>query len=274
MFRSTLTFRNSTQLSQTISLRSLHASPLPLTAHRRFKSTLPHLIFFGSDSFSCVVLKEIIARRELWDELHVVTPPIARKGRGLKNVYRGAQGYRICLEFKPSSELGCTITENSDHTNRILITASFPYFIPKSLINQFPTSHCLNLHPSQLPLYRGPAPIQWQLAHQINPSGVTIQDLSPDGFDLGDILVQQSVPLPPNTSYALAESFLGRLGGNLMCQVLQNLPDLIKTSKKQNSKNATKSRKILQTDLSIGSGWDLLKVKSRYLAMGHQVRKM
>ncbi|EGG11680.1 uncharacterized protein MELLADRAFT_90940 [Melampsora larici-populina 98AG31] len=274
MFYSSLTLRTSTHLCEAISGRYLHTPLPPHSAQRRFKSTRPQLIFFGSDSFSCVVLKEIIARRELWDELHVVTPPIARKGRGLKNVYRGAQVDKISSssgvqpEFKPSPELGCTSFKLADHSEWH-VTECYE----RHLIKQFPASHCLNIHPSHLPLYRGPAPIQWQLANQINPVGVTIQDLSPDGFDLGDILAQQSAPLPPNTAYALAESFLGRIGGSLMCKVLQNLPFLIKTSEKQDSRNATKARKILQTDLAIGSDWDLSKVKSRYLGMGHQVRE-
>ncbi|KAG0140387.1 hypothetical protein CROQUDRAFT_53322 [Cronartium quercuum f. sp. fusiforme G11] len=243
--------------------------------HRRLSigaCKLPKILFLGSDSFSCAVLKELIARRELWDEIHVVTPPITRKGRGLKNVHRGMstdptqKSTRVSIERRqePPSAMGCTSLLGSAQP-------SFPYFVPKELINQFPPSHCLNLHPSNLPLYRGPAPIQWQLADRVDRLGVTIQDLSPHGFDLGDVLAQQAVPLPPNTSYVIAESLLALIGATLMCKVLKNLPEVIETAQKQDPQMATKARKISQSDLTVRQDWNLAILKTRYLGMGHQV---
>ena len=73
----------------------------------------------------------------------------------------------------------------------MLVTASYGYLLPSSLIDLVPPLHALNVHPSLLPAYRGAAPIQWAIANGETQSGVTVQELSRDKFDRGRILDQQ-----------------------------------------------------------------------------------
>lgn len=54
--------------------------------------------------------------------------------------------------------------------------------------------HCLMLHPSALPLYRGGSPIQNQILDGINTTKITIFEMN-DSVDAGDILAQADLDL-------------------------------------------------------------------------------
>lgn len=57
------------------------------------------------------------------------------------------------------------------------------------MLQAFPASSCLNVHPSLLPQLRGAAPIQWAIARQLPITGITVQGLGPT-FDSGKVYGQ------------------------------------------------------------------------------------
>jgi len=54
----------------------------------------------------------------------------------------------------------------------------------------------INIHDAMLPKYGGFAPLNWALINGEREVGVTVHFMNAD-FDLGDIIVQQSVPIEP-----------------------------------------------------------------------------
>lgn len=60
------------------------------------------------------------------------------------------------------------------------------------MLNMFPTSQRLNLHPSLLPQLSGAAPVQWAIARQMKSTGVSVQSLG-ERFDSGNIYNQEEV---------------------------------------------------------------------------------
>jgi methionyl-tRNA formyltransferase len=72
-----------------------------------------------------------------------------------------------------------------------LLVACWPYLIQPILINSASRA-ALNLHPSLLPLHRGPDPIGEQMASGERPFGVTLHLLNSE-FDEGDIVAQSSL---------------------------------------------------------------------------------
>lgn len=52
----------------------------------------------------------------------------------------------------------------------------------------------LNIHPSLLPLLRGPSPIQGAILNQYERTGITIQRIAPE-MDSGDVLLAREFPL-------------------------------------------------------------------------------
>ncbi len=76
----------------------------------------------------------------------------------------------------------------------LVIVASYGKIIPKKIL-EIPKYDCLNIHPSLLPKYRGPSPIQTTILNGDKKTGVTII-LMDEKIDHGPILAQQEWEIP------------------------------------------------------------------------------
>lgn len=102
----------------------------------------------------------------------------------------------------------------------VICVACFPLLLPKSLISRPSIPHALNLHPSLLPAYRGPAPLFWVFHDGLEHAGVTIH-LIDKGADTGDIVAQERVLLPDGTRYSDAERTLSDRAGQMLVHSLR-----------------------------------------------------
>ena len=61
--------------------------------------------------------------------------------------------------------------------------------IPDRILHLFPVSRRLNVHPSLVPKYRGPAPIQHAIAEGAEETGVCILEMKEKklGADIGEV---------------------------------------------------------------------------------------
>ncbi len=105
----------------------------------------------------------------------------------------------------------------------LIVIACFPQILPARWL-ALPALGCLNLHPSLLPAYRGPAPLFWQLRAGEGVTGVTLHFLD-RGIDTGDIVAQAPVVFPPGATQAALESTLAESGARLLLAAL-DLPVL------------------------------------------------
>ena len=103
-------------------------------------------------------------------------------------------------------------------TADVIIVACFPSRLPENFLRRA-TLAALNVHPSWLPEYRGPAPLFWQLRHGVRNPGVTVHHMT-DRIDAGDIVVQKRVPLPEGSSGPEADRLLSVAGANMLLDVL------------------------------------------------------
>jgi methionyl-tRNA formyltransferase len=103
----------------------------------------------------------------------------------------------------------------------VACVACFPKRLPASLL-RVPRWGGLNVHPSLLPLYRGPYPLFWQLRHGDQDCGVTIHFMD-ERFDTGDLAAQAVVALPDGISGAEADTLLSEYGGECLVEVLAAL---------------------------------------------------
>lgn len=75
----------------------------------------------------------------------------------------------------------------------IILCFTFPHRISAEIC-EIPTYGAVNIHPSVLPLYRGPNPMR-QFYEGASSFGATAHRIA-EGYDTGEILSQQSAPLP------------------------------------------------------------------------------
>ena len=89
------------------------------------------------------------------------------------------------------------------------ILASFGVIIPSEILDLFEPEGILNIHPSLLPLYRGPSPIESAILNGDTDFSVSVMKLAPE-MDAGPIYYQTTLsglPICKNEIYkALAET--------------------------------------------------------------------
>ncbi|RAK98386.1 methionyl-tRNA formyltransferase [Aspergillus ibericus CBS 121593] len=179
-------------------------SIFPSWSHRRLatKAYDPlRILFCGSDEFSIASLKalhkEHVKRPDRIASIDVVCRPGKRVGRGLKQI-------REVPIKAVATDLSLPIHEIDTFTGwtppilpagpiNLIVAVSFGLFVPPRLLNGAKYGG-LNVHPSLLPDFRGPAPLHHTLLAGRTRTGVTLQTLHLKHFDHGTILAQTPAP--------------------------------------------------------------------------------
>ncbi|NXN06881.1 FMT protein, partial [Indicator maculatus] len=123
------------------------------------------------------------------------------------------------------------------------VVASFGRLLSEELILQFPYG-VLNVHPSCLPRWRGPAPIVHTVLHGDKVTGVTIMEIRPKRFDVGPIIKQEEFAVPPCCTAKELEVMLAKMGADMLISVLKNLPESLQNKREQPKEGVTFAPKI------------------------------
>ncbi|KAL2874319.1 Methionyl-tRNA formyltransferase [Colletotrichum sp. CLE4] len=155
------------------------------------------ILFCGSDDFSCAALTALTVERKqnprLIESLEVVVRPSKPSGRGMKNV-REVPLKTLAQQLKLPIHVRDTFTKWQPPKDfNLIIAVSFGLFVPPRLLKMAKYGG-LNVHPSLLPDFRGPAPLQHTLLQGRTHTGITLQTLDHRNFDHGDILAQTPLP--------------------------------------------------------------------------------
>lgn len=77
----------------------------------------------------------------------------------------------------------------------VIISAGWPKIFSAEKLASF-TAPAINIHPSPLPLYRGPKPLEQQLEAGVRSTAITIHHMTKE-VDAGPIIVQRHLTWPP-----------------------------------------------------------------------------
>jgi methionyl-tRNA formyltransferase len=141
----------------------------------------------ATGQFGTAILEGLAARREL--EL-LLTRPDKPRGRGRRKQAPPAKG--VAQRFGIRVEQPERLSEFPGEA-RIVIVADYGVLIPEKLLSE---RLWLNVHPSLLPRWRGPAPIERALMAGDRETGVTIHRTTAE-LDAGPIAAQRRFPIGP-----------------------------------------------------------------------------
>ncbi len=99
------------------------------------------------------------------------------------------------------------------------VLASYGAILPKKILGLFPEG-ILNVHPSLLPKFKGPSPIQYTILSGNTETGVTIIKLD-DKVDHGPIAIQETVELKGVETFQSLMGDLFSRGAELLNKVLK-----------------------------------------------------
>lgn len=181
------------------------------------------LIFFGTEDFSLRFLMALVTAG--YDVRAVVTKPDSKKGRGQKITSPAVKTFaqkRDIPVWQPSrlSEIKADVESLSDAAG---VLVSYGKIIPTELIELFDPG-IINVHPSLLPRWRGPSPIESAILNGDDETGVSIMQLSAD-MDAGPVYGQARLPLRHDETKPGLYDALGKLGETELLRVLPSILD-------------------------------------------------
>ncbi len=199
------------------------------------------IAFFGTPRLAQIVLEKLIDspyKPEL-----IVTAPDARVVRGRKNLQSPAKETAVknsidVLEPKNFKDF--------DTKFDLAILIAYGKILPQKIL-EIPKFGFINIHPSLLPKYRGPTPVQTAILDGEEKTGVTIILLDKE-IDHGPILAQKEIKIEDDDNHISLNEKLAATGAEVLLEIL---PDYIEGKLKpvaQNDKLATITKHIAKLD--------------------------
>lgn len=214
------------------------------------KNKSPKVIFFGNERIATGVSTTAPTLRALIDAKYDVCSVVvnqnqtrSRKVRELE-IADVAKRYGIPL-LTPNSTKEIT-KQLMEYKASIGILVAYGKIVPEEIINLFPRG-IVNIHPSLLPLHRGPTPLESVILNGEAKTGVSLMALSKE-MDAGPVYAQSALELTGNESKQQLADKLLDIGSTML---IKSLPGILSREIKptsQNNEHATYDKMIIKDD--------------------------
>jgi methionyl-tRNA formyltransferase len=172
--------------------------------------------------------------------------PIGRKKEPQPSPVKRWASARGLPVIQPSRLDGAAREQAGGYRPDLLVVVAFGRIFGPRFLDLFPEGG-INLHPSLLPAYRGPSPIQAAILAGDTETGVTVQRLALE-MDAGEILAQQAIPIPPGATSEDLHRELGALGGTLLARTVAEIADGTARGTPQDESRVSRCHLIRKSD--------------------------
>jgi methionyl-tRNA formyltransferase len=209
------------------------------------QSTSNPIVFFGTEDFSLTTLTGLIEAG--YSVAAIITKPDSKRGRGQHltppTVKVLAQRHNIPV-WQPQ-RMGDIENEIRALENPLGVLVSYGKIIPQEIIDLFPLG-IVNVHPSLLPLYRGPSPIESAIINGDTKTGVSIMRLAA-AMDAGPVYGAKEHTLTGTETKPELYHTLATVGTNFLLELLPLIIDNSLQPRSQNN-DAAVYCKLLQKE--------------------------
>ena len=214
------------------------------------KPKLPNIIFFGNESIATgvstdtPVLKGLVKSGYHVSLVVVNKHQVSSRCKGELEIIQAAQALNI--PTASPARLADIADQIKSIQPAIGILVAYGRIIPADILDLFPHG-IINIHPSLLPEYRGPTPIEQAILDGKSQTGVTVMRVTPQ-MDAGPILGQAKVTLRPSSSkQALADQLLAE-GYEMVFDLLPKILSHSAIEQEQNDDQPTYTKLITKAD--------------------------
>ena len=208
------------------------------------------IIFFGTEDFSAISLQALIDAG--FNVAAIITKPDSRKGRGQKlqapKVKRIGEVNQIPV-LQPTNMREIVDFVQSFEQKPAGVLVSFGRIIPEEVINLFEPG-IINVHPSLLPKYRGPSPIESAILNGDQTTGVSLMKLAKK-MDAGDVYYQEEFQLTGTETASQLYQTCGQIGAEML---VTHLPAILRgetLGNPQNEQNASYCQLLSKSDATL-----------------------
>jgi methionyl-tRNA formyltransferase len=177
------------------------------------------IVFMGTPLFAATILKSLVLSKH--NIVDVYTKPDMKVG---KNQEIKKSAVRITAEeakliVETPQKLDEEVIKKIESLKPdLIIVAAYGRILPKKIL-AIPRLGAINVHPSLLPKFRGPSPIQNTLLLGEKETGTTII-LMDEGVDTGDILTQKKTTVGNEETYLELSARLADLSSELLIETI------------------------------------------------------
>lgn len=126
---------------------------------------------------------------------------------------------RYPINFKSPDDIQAFEDLNLD----VAVVAAFGMLLPQVVLDA-PKFGCINIHPSLLPRWRGPSPVQYAIWKGDVETGVSVMSLE-KSMDSGPIIAQEKCIIKPMTTFEILNKELWIKGTALLTDSLYHLSE-------------------------------------------------
>lgn len=195
------------------------------------------VIFFGTPIIACKCLQALLDKKI--NVVGVITKPDGLVGR--KQILTPSEVKTLAQQNNISvlqpEKLSSIINQIKDLKPDLIITCAYGKIIPEAILN-IPRFHCINVHTSLLPRWRGGAPIHHAILNGDKQTGVTLMYMD-KGLDTGDIIFQEVIDINSNETYRTLYDRLSNLSYNMLKKHINDFFNLNLASQKQDDSLAS-----------------------------------
>ena len=201
------------------------------------------IVYAGSDIFSIPSLQRLLDLK--YKKITVLTKPPKRQGRGMKvknnplAQFSSEQNIETLVPEDPNDR--SLLESLKEIEPEALITSAYGKVVSKALLDIFSIGN-VNIHPSLLPRWRGPSPIESAILQGDKETGVTLMRMTEE-LDAGPIYAQQAIPLGEESTERLTQK-LSLLAANMLESFLPSFLEGADGAKEQNERWVTHSKII------------------------------
>lgn len=178
------------------------------------------IVYFGTPALAVPTLAAVAQHHDI---VAVVTQPDRPRGRSGKpappEVKVWASEHELSVhqpEKLHSGEFEAWLCEQQPD---LCVVAAYGRLLKQPVLD-VPPLGWLNLHPSLLPRWRGPSPIQTAILEGDAATGVTIMRIVLE-MDAGDIVLQEETPIEPNETAGELTDRLAAMGAAQMVKAVE-----------------------------------------------------
>lgn len=205
---------------------------------------IERIIFMGTSEFAVPTLKKLIQDHK--KPQLVITQPDRKRGRGQKLSYTPVKKIALDNDLEVYQPTSVNTPSSLDKIKALkpdlLVTAAYGKILRKKILN-IPKYGCINLHPSLLPKYRGPSPINWALFRGDSVTGTSVFFMNKK-MDAGDIILQSKLSIQPNDNYGTLSNKLSEKGAQDVMNAIFFIEQGMDSPALQNDRYATYSHLI------------------------------
>jgi methionyl-tRNA formyltransferase len=234
------------------------------------ESSNPRIIFFGTPDLAVPVFERLFVTGYV--PVAVVTAPDKPVGR--KKILTPPPIKEAALAHNVSVLQPATLKDPAflevfkALQPDVCIVVAYGKLIPQDYLN-LPKFGFLNIHPSLLPEYRGPAPIQTAIKDGKKETGISIMLLDKD-MDHGPIIAADTMAIDPDAYYPDVARQLFDHGARMLIDILPKWLAGEITPKEQDHTLATITKLLKREDGKIAWDQDADTISRHIRALSHE----